>query len=91
MTAHSYTTAVLVLCSKDKMILMYLPFSPGFTLHTCTTDRLDAGVQRKGRAGVEQGRFLRGQTVCWGGKIVELRWISQKAMQSEALEQYQSY
>lgn len=35
-TAHSYTTAELVLCSRDRMILMYLPFSPGFTLHTCS-------------------------------------------------------
>ena len=34
-TAHSYTTAVLVLCSRARMILMYLPFSPGFVRHTC--------------------------------------------------------
>mmetsp|Transcript_16619 Transcript_16619/g.41550 ORF Transcript_16619/g.41550 Transcript_16619/m.41550 type:complete len:275 (+) Transcript_16619:259-1083(+) len=33
-TAHSYTTAALLLCSRDRMILMYLPFSAGLLRHT---------------------------------------------------------
>ena len=34
-TAHSYTTAVLMDCSSARMILMYFPFCDGSFRHTC--------------------------------------------------------
>ena len=34
-TAHSYTTAVLMDCSSARMIFMYLPFCDGSLRHTC--------------------------------------------------------